>query len=57
MVHLNYRLLFCKHNGTVAIISFNIRLLNFGKFAEFLKISTIKASLNVFSYFPVWRYA
>ena len=39
------------------IIRFNIRLLTFEQFVEFLKSSTIKTGLNVFSYFPAWRAA
>ena len=50
-VHTNYGL-FYKHVGALSN-----RLSNFAKLVEFLKRSTVKASLNVFSSFPAWRYA
>ena len=53
-VHINYRFLLCNHNGNFySIIRFNIRLSTFAKFVEFLKSSTVKAELNIFSDFPV----
>ena len=36
-----------------SIIRFDIRLLTFEKFVEFLKFSTVKAGLNVFCHQPV----
>ena len=53
-VYMNYK--FCKHNETFSIIRFDIRLLTFAKFLEFLKSSTVKVGLKIFSYFPAWRY-
>ena len=38
--------------GLISIIRFNIRLLPFTKFMEFLKSRTVKAGWNVFSDFP-----
>ena len=42
--HINYRVNY--------IITFNIRLLTFTKFAEFLNSVTVKEGLKVSSYFP-----
>ena len=47
-LYKNQRLLLCKQNKTFS--RFDIRQLTFAKFVEFLKISTIKASLNLFFY-------
>ena len=38
------------------VFRFNIRLLNFAKSVQFLNGSMAKAGLNVFYYFPAWRY-
>ena len=43
--------------GLSSIIRFNIGLLTFVKFVEVLKSGPVKTDLNVFSFFPAWRYA
>ena len=47
------------HVLTYAIKAFWLTsgVLAFAKFVEFLKESPVKAGLNVFSYFPTWKYA